>query len=85
VKECSLNALETMERMALLKKAQAALLKEHFGSSQFNVDVPEKGVVHLLGFAMNEEKKNQMIAAVRKVAGVSKVKDEIGILPPGGY
>jgi len=85
VKECSLNALETMERMALLKKAQAALLKEHIGSFQFNVDVPEKGVVHLFGFALNEEKKKQMIAAVKKVAGVSKVKDEIGILPPGGY
>ena len=85
VKECSLTALETMERMALLKKAQAALLKEHFGSSQFNVDVPEKGVVHLFGFAVNGDKKKQMIAAVKKVAGVSKVKDEIGILPPGGY
>jgi len=85
VKECSLTALETMERMALLKKAQAALLKEHFGLSQFNVDVPEKGVVHLFGFAVNEEKKKHMIAAVKKVAGVSKVKDEIGILPPGGY
>jgi len=85
VKECSLTALETMERMALLKKVQAALLKEHFGSAQFNVDVPEKGVVHLFGFAVNEEKKKQMIAAVKKIAGVSKVKDEIGILPPGGY
>jgi osmotically-inducible protein OsmY len=49
------------------------------------VDVPEKGIVHLFGFAVNEEKKKQMIAAVKKVAGVSKVKDEIGILPPGGY
>ena len=85
VKECSLTALETMERMALLKKVQAALLKEHFGSAQFNVDVPEKGVVHLFGFAVNQEKKSQMIAAVKKVTGVSKVKDEIGILPPGGY
>jgi len=85
VKECSLTALETMERMALLKKVQAALLKEHFGSVQFNVDVPEKGVVHLFGFAVDQEKKNQMIAAAKKVAGVSKVKDDIGILPPGGY
>lgn len=85
VKECSLTALETMERMALLKKVQAALLKEHFGSAQFNVDVPEKGVVHLFGFAVDQEKKNQMIAAAKKVAGVSKVKDDIGILPPGGY
>jgi len=24
------------------EKVQAALLKEHFGSAQFNVDVPEK-------------------------------------------
>jgi cytidylate kinase len=85
VKECSLTALETMERMGLLKRVQAALLKGHFGSAQFNVDVPEKGVVHLFGFALNEEKKQQMVAAVKKVAGVSKVKDEIGILPPGGY
>jgi len=85
VKECSLTALETMERMALLKKVQAALLKEHFGTAQFNVDVPEKGVVHLFGFAVNQEKKKQMIAAAKKVAGVSKVKDEIGILPPAGY
>jgi hypothetical protein len=34
---------------------------------------------------VNQEKKSQMIAAVKKVTGVSKVKDEIGILPPGGY
>jgi len=85
VKECSLNALETMERMGLLKKVQAALLKERIGSSQYNVDVPEKGVVHLFGFAADQEKKRQMIEAVKKVAGVSKVKDDIGILPPGGY
>ena len=85
VKECSLTALETMERMALLKKVQAGHLKEHFGLSQINLDLPEKGVVHLFGFAVNEEKKSQMIAAVKKVAGVSKIKDEIGILPPGGY
>jgi cytidylate kinase len=85
VKECSLTALETMERLALLKKVQAALLKEHFGSAQFNVDVPEKGVVHLFGFAVNGEKKKQMIETVKKVAGVSKVNDDIGILPPGGY
>lgn len=85
VKECSLTALETMERMALLKKVQAALLKEHFSFAQFSVDVPEKGVVHVFGFAADKEKKNEMIAAVKKVAGVSKVKDDIGILPPGGY
>jgi len=41
--------------------------------------------VHLFGFAVNQEKKNQMIAAAKKVAGVSRVKDEIGVLPPGGY
>lgn len=85
VKECSLTALETMERMALLKKVQAALLKEHFGSAQFSVDVPEKGAVHLFGFAVNQENKKKMIEAVKKVSGVLRVKDDIGILPPAGY
>ena len=85
IKECSLRALETMERMSLMKKVQAALLKEHFSYTQFLVEVPEKGLVQLGGYASTEEDKQRMLKIAKKLPGVTKVKDEVGILPPGGY
>jgi len=85
VKECSLKALETMERMSLMKKVQAALLKERFSYSQFHVDIPEQGLVEITGYTTTEEEKRRMVRAARDVPGVSKVKDEIGIMPSGAY
>jgi cytidylate kinase len=85
IKECSLRALGTMERMSLMKKVQASLLKEHFSHTQFHVEVPEQGLVQITGYTTTEEDKNRMVKAARKVAGVSKVKDEIGVMPAGAY
>jgi cytidylate kinase len=55
IKECSLKALETMERMSLMKRVQADLLKDGFGYSQFHVDVPEQGLVQITGYASRVE------------------------------
>jgi cytidylate kinase len=85
IKECSLKALETMERMSLMKKVQASLLKEHFSHTQFHVEVPEQGLVQITGYTTTEEDKRRMVKAAGKVAGVSKVKDEIGVMPAGAY
>ena len=83
IQECSLHALETMERMSLLKKVEAALLKEHFSPSQFHVEVPEKGVVEIYGYANTAEAKKMILETARKVPGVSRAIDEVGVLPPG--
>jgi len=85
IQECSLAALESMERMSLGKRVQAALLKEDFVFSQFHVEVPEKGVVQLTGFTTMEEDKTRMVDSARKVAGVSQVREEVSILPGGRY
>lgn len=85
IKECSLRALETMERMSLMKKVQASLLKEHFSYTQFHVEVPEQGVVQISGYTATEEDKRQMVKVARRVQGVSKVRDEIGVMPAGAY
>jgi cytidylate kinase len=85
IKECSLRALETMERMSLMKKVQASLLKEHFSYTQFHVEVPEQGLVQISGYTATEEDKRRMVKAARRVPGVSKVRDQIGVMPAGAY
>jgi cytidylate kinase len=85
VQECSLNALETMERMTLLKTVQAALHKAGIGSrSFFNIEIPEKGVIEITGFATSDEQKKTVMKIVKGVPGVVKVKGDLGILPPSG-
>jgi cytidylate kinase len=85
IKECSLRALGSMERMSLMKKVQASLLKEHFSFTQFRVEVPEEGVVQISGYSATEEDKRRMVKVAERVQGVSKVKDEIGVMPAGAY
>jgi len=85
IQECSLNALESMERMSLVKKVEAALLKEQFSFTQFHVEVPEKGTVQIYGYTSTAEDKKRMLAVVKKVAGVAEIVDELSVLPPGGY
>lgn len=83
IQECSLHALESMERMALVKKVEAALAKEHFGLSLFQVEVPEKGVAEIYGYTSSVEIKQQMLETARRVPGVSRVVDDVGVLPSG--
>ena len=40
IKACSLTALYTMERLSLLKKVEAAILKNKISSQGFHIDVP---------------------------------------------
>ena len=83
IQECSLHALESMERMSLMKKIEAALLKENYSRTQFHAEAPEKGVARIFGYASTAESKKHMLETARKVPGVSKIVDEVGVLPPG--
>jgi len=77
--------LETMERMSLMKTVQAGLIKAGFTHSQFHVEIPEQGLVEVSGYTATEEDKSRMLKTVKKVPGVTKVKDQVGIMPAGGY
>jgi CMP/dCMP kinase len=83
IQECSLHALDSMERMSLMKRVEAALLKEHFSLTQFHVEVPEKGVAQIYGYTNTADTKKHMLETARQVPGVSKITDEVGVLPPG--
>jgi len=85
IQECSLHALDSMEKMSLMKKVEAALLKENYSLTQFHVEVPEKGMAQIFGYANTAETKKHMLETARQVPGVSKIMDELGVLPPGAF
>ena len=83
IQECSLHTLESMQKTALMKKVEAALLKENFSLSDFRVAVSETGVAEIYGYTNTTDTKKRMLEAVGQVPGVEKIIDDVGILPPG--
>jgi cytidylate kinase len=87
IKECSLTALESMERLSLARRVQAAVLENEVASDiyhrhMFNIEVPEKGVVQVSGYANTEEARARFLKVVKDVPGVTEVRSEVGVLPP---
>jgi cytidylate kinase len=74
---CSLSALDSMERMSLLKKVQAAILKTNISPLEFHIEVPEKGMVCITGSLSPFDSESTLLELVRAVPGVKEVKSEL--------
>ena len=74
---CSLSALDSMERMSLLKKVQAAILKSNISPLEFHIEVPEKGMVYITGSLSPFDSESTLLELVRAVPGVKEVKSEL--------
>lgn len=86
IQECSLQSLDTMERLTLVKRVEAAVLKSSAGSYGFSsIEVPVKGVVEITGMVQSIEQKDQLVEVAKKVPGVTKVTAEVSVLPHAGY
>jgi len=83
MRACSLNALESMERLALEKKIRAALIENRIDPSQIVVEVSEKGVTHVAGISSNAEDKQRIESTVSRVPGVSKVVSGVEVVRGG--
>ena len=81
IQECSLTALEAMERLSLAKRIEAALLKHNINLVYYHIEVPEKGLAQIRGFTHSEEEKGILLNIVRQVSGVSSLDDEIAVIP----
>jgi len=81
IKTCSLTALDSMERMSLEKKIEAALIRNDISTIEFAIEVPEKGVASITGWTQTQEHKDRVFRVVREVPGVQEVKMEVGVVP----
>lgn len=83
MRACSLNALESMERLSIKKKIHAALVENRIDPNQIVVEVHEKGVTHIAGISPNAEEKHRIESTVGRVPGVSKVVSGVEVLRGG--
>jgi cytidylate kinase len=84
IKECSLTALDAMERMSLEKKIEAALMGNNISTNEFHIEVPLKGVAIIVGWTQTQEIKNRVFRVVQEVPGVQEVKSEVEVVPMTG-
>ena len=88
IKECSMTALESMERLSLSRRVDAALLESNlsrdaFRRDMFHIEVPEQGVVHITGVTHMEGAEERLLKVVKGVSGVTEVRSEVVVMPPG--
>jgi cytidylate kinase len=77
IKQCSLTALDSMKRLSLLKRVEAAMGKNRVSSPDVNIEVPEPGVVHLSGSLNPLESEANLVEVVKGVPGVNRVHSEV--------
>jgi cytidylate kinase len=80
IRTCSLNALEAMERLALEKKIQAALLENRIDACTILVEVGDNGVASVAGVCPNAEDKKRIERIVGGVGGVSGVVSAVQVV-----
>jgi cytidylate kinase len=77
IKACSLASLESMERLSLAKRVEAAITKHCLNPGNYDVFVPENGIVHLSGIINPLESKDKLIECVKAVPGVTHVHTDL--------
>ncbi|MBC8394858.1 MAG: hypothetical protein H8E17_20105 [Deltaproteobacteria bacterium] len=73
IRECSLSALETMEKLSLLKRVEAEVLKNNINPQELFFEVPETGVVKVTGLINPMRTVRGVLEIVEAVPGVKEV------------
>jgi CMP/dCMP kinase len=83
MKTCSLNALDTMERLSLAKRVEAALFDKQIPMSILNVDVTQKGVAHVSGLVFSPDDQKRIPGVVKAVPGIFDVRVDVSVVAGG--
>ena len=83
LRSCSLNALETMERLSIEKKIRAALMEHRIDPTLVPIKVSGEGTAHLGGISSSEEDRQRIASIVRAVPGVSQVVSGMEVVRGG--
>ena len=73
IQECSLTALESMEKLSLLKKVETAVMKDNINPQELHIDVPERGIVRLSGLINPMRTVAGITELIKSVPGVDKI------------
>jgi len=73
IRECSLTALEAMEKLTLLKRVEAEILKDNVNPQELFFEVPEPGIVKITGLINPMRTVGGILEIVKSVPGVKQV------------
>jgi cytidylate kinase len=83
VSECSLTALESMERLALVKRIEAELLKHEVDLKFLTIEIRDEALADISGLVFTPDMVDEMPAIVRRVPGVRDVDSRVVLMPAG--
>lgn len=83
INECSLTALESMERLALVKRIEAELLKHEVDLKFLTIEVRDEGRADISGLVFTPAMQRAMPDIVKRVPGVRDVDARVMLMPAG--
>ena len=83
VSECSLTALESMERLALVKRIEAELLKHEIDLKFLTIDIRAEARADISGLVFTPDTVAAIPEIVRRVPGVRDVESRVALMPAG--
>jgi cytidylate kinase len=83
IKECSMTAMDAMERLSLSKNVEAVILKSNIDLQNLHLEVPEKGLVEVSGWTNTKAAKKHLMRVVKDVPGVSEAQDKVAVVAIG--
>lgn len=84
ISTCSLTALEAMERLSLLKKVEAELLRHDVNIAMLQLEVPENGKLDIHGMTSLQKEKDRILNLIQAIPEVKDIHSEI-VVAQGGY
>ncbi len=80
IKACGIDSVKSLGMLALQRKVESVFIDKGLMSTHlfFNVDDPD--TVRLYGFVNSEEEKEVIGSVVKKIGGVKKVSNDLGIM-----
>jgi len=83
IQECSLTAVEAMERLSQEKRIEAAIMEQNINPLLLHIEVPEIGVVDISGTTYSLEEKERIADIIKEVPGIREVRGEVSVIPSG--
>ena len=83
ISTCSLTALEAMEKLSLLKKVEAELLKHDVNIAMLQFEVPENGKLDIHGMTTAQNEKDHNLNVIRGIPEIKDIRSEIVIAQDG--
>lgn len=85
MQECSLTALDSMDRLSLTRRVEAAVMENALTGSLIhpdilNIEVREKGVVHVTGAIQSPDGKANILKVIEAVPGVTEARSELVVI-----